>query len=273
MATLNDGAASITLTKQNNTLLTLSTDKTYVDGDVQFTLGVQSGAGAADTASADADVESTDDSNVGGVNISDVIGAKTTTEPSSGYYIRIKASGSGNSKITTAGWLDTGALSTASTTAVKYFPVDGAVITQNAPTIDSSTGIVTATTSTTKGYTPTAATAASNTLSLSTQAAATITPTRSEQTAVAAGKYTLGVVKVGAIPNTYYTMAEAIASLYPVGSYYATDDSTDNPATTLGIGTWSLVSPTNTKWGDLYNENWNTPVGNKSNIYVYLRTA
>lgn len=38
---------------------------------------------------------------------------------------------------------------------------------------------------------------------LSTQAAATITPTESEQTAVAGGKFTTGEVKVGAIPSNY----------------------------------------------------------------------
>jgi hypothetical protein len=39
------------------------------------------------------------------------------------------------------------------------------------------------------------------TLQLTTQAAATITPSTSEQTAVAAGKYTTGVVKVAAMPS------------------------------------------------------------------------
>lgn len=43
----------------------------------------------------------------------------------------------------------------------------------------------------------------SNTSQLSTQAATTITPTESEQTAVASGKYTTGIVKVGAISSTY----------------------------------------------------------------------
>lgn len=41
------------------------------------------------------------------------------------------------------------------------------------------------------------------TLQLSTQSAATITPTESEQTAVAVGEYTTGAVKVGAIPSNY----------------------------------------------------------------------
>lgn len=43
----------------------------------------------------------------------------------------------------------------------------------------------------------------STTSQLSTQAGTTISPTESEQTAVASGKYTTGVVKVGAISSTY----------------------------------------------------------------------
>lgn len=58
-------------------------------------------------------------------------------------------------------------------------------------------------------------TGGSKTLQLDTQAAATITPTESEQTAVASGKYTTGVVKVGAIPSDY------------VGSGVTHNDSTD----------------------------------------------
>ena len=131
MATLTNGEAlnaSITLTKQSGSLLRLSTSGKYVDKDVQFTIGVKSGAGAADTASADADVVSTDDSSIGGINISDVIGAKQITEPSSGYYIRVLASGSGNSRISDAGWMPAGALSAASATATKYFPVRAATV-------------------------------------------------------------------------------------------------------------------------------------------------
>lgn len=43
----------------------------------------------------------------------------------------------------------------------------------------------------------------SNTQQLSTQAGATITPSETEQTAVAAGKYTTGAIKIGAISSTY----------------------------------------------------------------------
>lgn len=74
-------------------------------------------------------------------------------------------------------------------------------VTQNAPTINSSTGVVTATSTVTAGYV--SAGTKSNTLNLTTQAAATITPTTSQQTAVEAGKYTTGAVTVGAIPSQY----------------------------------------------------------------------
>lgn len=55
----------------------------------------------------------------------------------------------------------------------------------------------------------------SKTLQLETQAAATITPTESEQTAVAKGKYTTGIIKVAGIPSDY------------VGSSIDRNDSTD----------------------------------------------
>ena len=82
--------------------------------------------------------------------------------------------------------------------------------------VNSSTGVITATTSATKSVTPTVSAgyvssgtagtvtvSGSNTENLSTQAGTTITPTTSQQTAVAAGKYTTGAVKVDPIPSQY----------------------------------------------------------------------
>ena len=80
----------------------------------------------------------------------------------------------------------------------------GTAITLSTPTLslNSNTGVVTATvTQSQSGYLT--AGSASNTLSLTTQAATTITPTTSAQTAVVAGKYTLGAVTVAAIPSNY----------------------------------------------------------------------
>ena len=82
--------------------------------------------------------------------------------------------------------------------------------------INSSTGVITAVASESMSVTPTVSAgyvssgtagtisvSGSNTSELSTQAGTTISPTESEQTAVAAGKYTTGAVKVGAISSTY----------------------------------------------------------------------
>ena len=111
----------ILLTKQLNTTLAIEAKNKYVDRDVEFILSVQSGVSAANTASADVDVQS------GGTGtISGVIGSKTTAQPSSGYYIKLQAEGSGSSKILTSGWVNSGALAAASTTATKYFPIQAA---------------------------------------------------------------------------------------------------------------------------------------------------
>ena len=82
--------------------------------------------------------------------------------------------------------------------------------------VNSSTGVISASVSASKSVTPTVSAgyvssgtagtisvSGSNTSALSTQDGATVSPTESEQTAVAAGKYTLGVVKIGAISSTY----------------------------------------------------------------------
>lgn len=89
-------------------------------------------------------------------------------------------------------------------------------VTANPSISVNSSGLITATASATKSVTPTVSAgyvssgtagtitvSGSNTSQLSTQSGATITPTESEQTAVASGKYTTGAVKVGAISSTY----------------------------------------------------------------------
>ena len=68
-------------------------------------------------------------------------------------------------------------------------------------TVNSTTGLVTASHTQSAGYVSAGTT--TDTLQLSTQAATTITPTESSQTAVAAGKYTTGAITVGAISKTY----------------------------------------------------------------------
>lgn len=89
-------------------------------------------------------------------------------------------------------------------------------ITANPSISVSSGGLITASVSASQSVTPTVSSgwvssgtsgtvsvSGSNTSQLSTQAAATITPTTSQQTAVAAGKYTTGAVVVDPIPSQY----------------------------------------------------------------------
>ena len=101
-------------------------------------------------------------------------------------------------------------------------------VTANPSISVSSGGLITATASATKNVTPsvsagwvssgtagTITVSGSNTSQLSTEASKTVTPTESEQTAVASGKYTTGAIKVGAISSSY------------VGSGITRRDSTD----------------------------------------------
>lgn len=101
-------------------------------------------------------------------------------------------------------------------------------ITANPGISVNASGLITATASASQSVTPTVsagyvssgtagtiAVSGSNTSQLSTQAGTTITPTESQQTAVAAGKYTTGAVNVAAISSTY------------VGSGIDRNDSTD----------------------------------------------
>lgn len=83
--------------------------------------------------------------------------------------------------------------------------------TQATPTITvSSAGKITATSNQTEGYVSAGTKTA--TKQLTTQAAKTITPTKSAQTAVAKDVYTTGVVTVGAIPNEYVNTTDATAT-------------------------------------------------------------
>lgn len=87
-----------------------------------------------------------------------------------------------------------------------------ALATQATPSvsIDSSTGKVTATATQAAGY----VTEGTRTgeLQLTAQAAKTVTPSTSSQTAVAAGRYTTGAVTVAAIPSNYIDTSSADAT-------------------------------------------------------------
>lgn len=88
-----------------------------------------------------------------------------------------------------------------------------AVATTNlqSPTISvDNYGTITAIVDQTEGYVGLSST--SSRYDLPTQSARTITPTKSSQTAVAAGKFTTGAITVAAIPAQYITTTDATAS-------------------------------------------------------------
>jgi len=88
--------------------------------------------------------------------------------------------------------------------------------------VNSSTGVVTATATQTAGYV--SAGSKSGTLNLSTQAAVTITPSSSSQTAVAAGKYTTGAITVAAVPTETKTATENGTVTPTSGKYLSSVD-------------------------------------------------
>lgn len=92
--------------------------------------------------------------------------------------------------------------------------ISGGAVTLNEPTVNSS-GLITASASVTAGYVSQAP--GNKTKQLTTKAAQTITPTKSEQTLVNAGVYTTGAQKVAAIPAEY---------IIPSGSQTVTENKT-----------------------------------------------
>lgn len=92
-----------------------------------------------------------------------------------------------------------------------------ATATQATPSISvSSSGLITASSTQSAGYV--SAGTKSATEQLTTQAAKTVTPTKSSQTAVASGIYTTGTVTVAAIPSEYITTTDATATASQINS-------------------------------------------------------
>lgn len=104
-------------------------------------------------------------------------------------------------------------------------------ITANPSISINSSGLITATASASKSITPsisagyissgtagTVSVSGSNTEQLSTQAATTITPTKSSQTVGGAGKYMTGAITVSAIPSAYQDVSQVTATASDVMS-------------------------------------------------------
>lgn len=119
------------------------------------------------------------------------------------------------------------------------------------------------------GYTAHDKSGAAITGNIQSDGGTSVTPTRQQQTVSVSGKYMTGNIVVAAIPNTYYTMEEAMALMFPVGSIYI---STSATAPSFG-GTWAEVKVKQTlaefKSGDAhYVEGQST-----TNLHYWKRTA
>lgn len=119
------------------------------------------------------------------------------------------------------------------------------------------------------GYTAHDKSGAAVTGSIQSDSGTSVTPTRQQQTVSVSGKYMTGNIVVAAIPDTYYTMEEAMARMFPVGSIYI---STSGTAPTFG-GTWVEVKVRQTlaefKSGEAhYAEGQST-----TNLHYWKRTA
>ena len=99
---------------------------------------------------------------------------------------------------------------------------DTITLTQNTPTINTSTGVVTATSSMSDSVSSKSV-SQSKTLSLSTQAAATITPGTAAKTAVAAGKYTTGAVTVAGDADLTAANIKSGANIFNVAGTFTSD--------------------------------------------------
>lgn len=123
------GYAPTTLTG-TGTISGTATAKTSEKDSLVYYIPVPTAGYNSNSASAEITKTDTDNSSTGGVNVGGILGARATAEPTSGYYISLQASGSGSSKITTAGWLPANQeLTEASTTVERFFPVTAANVT------------------------------------------------------------------------------------------------------------------------------------------------
>lgn len=152
---------------------------------------------------------------------------------------------SGTKTVTSSGNVDVTNYATAYVSAGSV-AVPGAMVSSGPKITVSNTGLITTTASASISVSPTITSgwvtsgtsgiinfAGTSSLQLSTQAAATVAPTENEQTAVASGKYTTGIVKVAAIPSDY--IGSAIASVSVVEGTTTVSGTT----ATRGTATWS----------------------------------
>ncbi len=118
-------AGTFAIYKLNGSILNLSTADKYVDKNIEITLNVDPATIVAGSASISMNTSSVSN-NTNSTNIIGSLGSISPTEPSTGYYIAITGTGTGNSSVTHPGWINQITLPSATTTATNYLPITAA---------------------------------------------------------------------------------------------------------------------------------------------------
>lgn len=130
---------TLTISKRDNTKVTINTTNTFVDKDIELTLNVRHGAVEPKSAVVSSGLSPTDNSN-GGINIYSEMGAGVATEPTTGYFIAVNTTGTTQNTVSTAGWMPQGDLASISTSNITYYPIDEGEVTVTGGGLVASTG-------------------------------------------------------------------------------------------------------------------------------------
>lgn len=209
---VNNGAVNIQLDNSNNTY---TIPAGYHNGN-----GTVTGFSTLDADATSADILAGKTAYVGDMKITGTIATKTATD----------LTASAATVTVPAGYYAEDATKSVATT------------TQVVPTITvSSAGLITASATQTAGYV--AVSSKSTTKQLTTQAATTITPGTSSQTAVAEGRYTTGAITVKGDSNLIASNIKKGTSIFGVTGTY--DNSSNSSGNTNIITEWLDITLTN----------------------------
>lgn len=130
---------TLTISKRDNTKVTINTTNTFVDKDIELTLNVRHGAVEPKSAVVSSGLSPTDNSN-GGINIYPEMGTGVASEPTTGYFIAVNTTGTTQNTVSTAGWMPQGDLASISTSNTTYYPIDEGEVTVVGGDLVASTG-------------------------------------------------------------------------------------------------------------------------------------